>query len=82
MNDNLKHNDKGDLSGDKELPIHEGNAGSGELRHHHIVHTIGTVADQQLPGLVPAYDDPDVAGRPGKRPGLPAGASAWEILVQ
>ena len=62
MNDNLKHNDKGDLSGDKELPIHEGNAGSGELRHHHIVHAIGTMADQELPRRVPAHDHPHMGG--------------------
>lgn len=50
------------VSGVKNIrPAHNGKAGRAKLSHNNIILSAGTVADQQLPGLVPAYDDPDVA---------------------
>jgi len=36
------------------LPSHSGTPRRRKLRHHHIVHSAGTVADQQLPRPIPA----------------------------
>ena len=50
------------LSKHTGLPSHNSKSGHRKLRHHHIVHTIGTVAHQQLPGLVPPHDHPHMGG--------------------
>ena len=50
------------VSGVKNIrPAHNGKAGRAKLSHNNIILSAGAVADQQLPSLVPAYDDPDVA---------------------
>ena len=42
-------------------PAHSGKTGRGELGNHDVVLSAGTMADQQLSGLVPAHHVPDVA---------------------
>ena len=52
----------GKLLGHKGLVAHIGKPGCRKLRHHHVIHAIGTLANQQLPGLVPAHDQPYMGG--------------------
>ena len=43
-----------------EGPAQAGKAAGGELRHHHIVLSAGTMADQQFPVLSSTHHDPHV----------------------
>lgn len=50
------------VSRHKRLPAQVGIAGGNKLRDRHVVQAIGTMTDQQLPGLVPAHDHPHMGG--------------------
>ena len=45
-------------------PSYNGKAGRAKLGYDNIVLSAGTMANQQLSGLVPAHNDPDMAVRP------------------